>query len=381
MKVLIISGSYPSLKCGVGIYTEKLFENLRRRGVDASVLTSRDPAVKKDGPIHALIERWGMASLFKILSFIRAEDPDLVNLQAPTLKYKAILNAVSILPLLSKIYFKAKPFILTVHDFAISRVLSKIFFLPIFLFSDRIVVTNGEDEEDIVRRFPFLKRKVRKIYMGPFLEAASVPDDKKRALYRELNHKTGHRFIVTLGFIKRDRCIDTVIRVFHRLKHDDPDLKLIIVGDAQRDHDAGYRELLLDLTEELGLADSVCWTGFCEPDDAAFYLSISTMAILLYERGASLRRSSLINVMTKKIPVITNIAGKRGMDKELLSLNGLMTVDSIDITAICEKAKIILYDDSYAGEIRQKMEGMDRMFNWDRHIDGIVKLYSDAIAN
>src|SRR3989338_4323651 len=90
-KILIISGAYPNIKCGVGSVLEKLIESLITIGTNISLLTSRDLLVKRKSYVHALIKRWNIFSIFKIFSFAKKERPALINLHVPTVGYKSIL--------------------------------------------------------------------------------------------------------------------------------------------------------------------------------------------------------------------------------------------------------------------------------------------------
>lgn len=378
-KILIISGSYPDIKCGIGDYAERLLEAFRSRHIPVSLLTSRDPLVMEKDYVYPLIKKWNIFSMAEIMAFIGKTRPAIINLQAPTIRYKAILSPISFLPALSKIFFNPIPFILTVHDYSISREFFKPLFLPIFLFSDIIIVTNEEDERDIVKHFPFLKRRIKRIHMGPTAEMASFREGRVKEFREKIKYEEADRYIATFGFIKKDRCVDKAIEVFRRLSEYDNKLKLLIIGDTQKDSDREYKESLFSLVERWGIKNKVCWLGFCDTEEAAFYSSVSDLSVLLYERGASFRRSSLINLVLRKVPVITNINKHSRAGNELISSGMVLASDSMDIDELYEKAKLVLYEKGYADNLRKKMAKAQEIFNWDRNVDEIIGAYSQLI--
>lgn len=373
--MLIISGTFPNLRCGVGDYVKKLIESLIKRNIDVKLLTSHDPSIDSAGYVYAWIKKWNVFSIYKILSFIKRSRPSLINLQVPTLKYRSALNSISFLPLLSKIFFNSKPFIVTIHDYCITKRFLKIFFFPLFLFANTIIITNGEDERDVVRHFPFFKRKIKKIYMGPLLETIILNEDRKEEFARKISYRKENRFISTLGFIKKNRCLDIIIKVFHKLSRDDGNLRLLILGDVQRAHDNKYKNYLYRLIDRLNLKGKIYTMGFCEAQEILFYLSISDLAILLYARGASFRRSSLINCIAQNTPILTNINKGFNIYNELVGSGMVYAISSVGIDEIYKSAAHILYNGNYKDEIKQKMKNSEKMFNWNYHTNEIVDIY------
>ena len=266
------------------------------------------------------------------------------------------------------------PFIITVHDYAIAQKIFKIFYLPLFIFSDKIIMTNANDAEDLIKCFPFLRNKLKKIYLGPTIDITHLSVDEVEKFYEKIKHKKEDRFISTFGFIKRSRHIDKILWAFHRLSKYDNGLKLIILGRPQNNHDLEYRSYLLNLIKNLSLTDRVFWFESSNSRENSFYLSISDLALLFYERGASFRRSTMINYIVREIPVITNINKKYGIDKDLLASGMTATIDSIAIDEIYEKAKLVLYDKDYSEMLKKKMKMTDRIFNWKNSASEMIDI-------
>jgi len=378
-KTLIICGSPPGIRCGVGDHVVKLSDNLIRRDCEVLFLTSFCKTVGNAAYVYPLIKKWNFFSIFSILSFIGRERPDIINLHTPASEYKATLNSINLLPLLSKVFFRQIPFITTLHDYAISNKLFKMFFLPLFLFSDAIIVTNREDKDEIVKTLPFCERKLKIIHMGPTIDITDIENDKKTKLYKEINYNGKDRIVSTFGLIKKDRHIDIVVKVFDKLSKKDDNLKLIIMGDIQHGYDQRCKRDIKNLIENLDLKGKKYFLGFRSPEEASFYLAISDLSILLYERGASFRRGSLINALVRGVPVVTNMNSRYGVDKELISSDMVLTVDSVNVDQIYEKAKIVLYDLERTDKMKEKMKEAKNMFNWQRNTEEVMAVYSNLL--
>ncbi|MFA5147358.1 MAG: glycosyltransferase family 4 protein [Candidatus Omnitrophota bacterium] len=379
MKVTVISGSFPRMRCGVGDYTKKMTDIMLRKDVRMEVLTSSDGSIREAGYVHPVIKKWNIFSLFKIAAFIRRSSPDIVHLQAPTLSYRATLSAVSILPAVLKMFCNRVPVMLTIHDYAISGTLNKFLFLPLFLFSDIIAVTNEEDRNDIAGRFPFLRGRIRKVRMGPFLEVSEPDEAEKAGLRAKIFYRSGDRFISTLGFLKRDRHFDVIVKAFHRLSVRDEHLKLLILGDTQRERDNPYVRYVLSLIKSFGIEDKVHWAGLCGPIEASFYIPLSEVGILLFDRGASFRRSSIINYMVRNVPVVTNIVPDHSGDTELTGSGACSIINSLSEDEVCARTEAVLYDGSLARSLKGKMAAQADKFNWDTIAGDILRIYSGML--
>ena len=67
--------------------------------------------------------------------------------------------------------------------------------------------------------------------------------------------KPGERVLLNLGRLSREKNIEQVLRVFPKLHEAHPDVRFVIVGEGP------MREPLLKMAAELGVADSVTFTG------------------------------------------------------------------------------------------------------------------------
>ena len=84
LRVLLITGSYPPMKCGVGSYTKRLAMALAEcQEVKVTVLTDEraHEAEKQDGiEVLSVISGWRIAELVRIIKCITESNPDIIQL-------------------------------------------------------------------------------------------------------------------------------------------------------------------------------------------------------------------------------------------------------------------------------------------------------------
>ena len=78
---------------------------------------------------------------------------------------------------------------------------------------------------------------------------------ERQAVREECGVKPGERVLLNLGRLSREKNIEQVLRVFPKLHEAHPDVRFVIVGEGP------MREPLLKMAAELGVADSVTFTG------------------------------------------------------------------------------------------------------------------------
>lgn len=106
MKVLIICGSYPPIKCGVGDYTQGLAHSLAViPGLEVGILTSIEaqssPRKDSNVTLFPVMPNWRVTSLRKIFQVVDSYRPDIVHIQYPALGYRKFLSGI--LPIILKI--------------------------------------------------------------------------------------------------------------------------------------------------------------------------------------------------------------------------------------------------------------------------------------
>ncbi len=118
-----------------------------------------------------------------------------------------------------------------------------------------------------------------------------------------------HR-IGMLGRLTEYKGIDRVIRAAALLRADYPDLRLTVAGE-EPDPPSGYRETLLGLAAQLGLADAVELPGFAEPAGLLPRLDVLVNATHVDARGFGLEGLSgaMLEASWVGVPVVATRGG------------------------------------------------------------------------
>jgi glycosyltransferase involved in cell wall biosynthesis len=137
-KILFVTGSYPPDVCGVGDYSERLF-NVLNKGANLFELFYKT--------------NWSVSNLFSYLKEIKSKKADLIHFQYPTEGY-----GYSFLPLLLLLFLPKKKLIVTIHELSNRTFKAQVFTMLLLFFSNKIIVTN-EIEYQYLKKLPILNRK------------------------------------------------------------------------------------------------------------------------------------------------------------------------------------------------------------------------------
>src|SRR4051812_31200789 len=100
LRVLMVSGSFPPMHCGVGDYTAQLADALRRRrDVELVVLTSVAEAPFTPPFVRRRVERWRAHGPDAFVDMVATFRPDVVHVQYPAQGYESwsAVPAISVL--------------------------------------------------------------------------------------------------------------------------------------------------------------------------------------------------------------------------------------------------------------------------------------------
>lgn len=110
MKIVMISGSWPPMRCGVGDYSSVLCVHLSKEGFDIVPLRR---------------ENWSLTSLVDYRNSLVNLRPDLIHIQYPSVGYGR-----SLLPAITGYLVSDTPIIVTLHEFEIFKFYRWLWFYP-----------------------------------------------------------------------------------------------------------------------------------------------------------------------------------------------------------------------------------------------------------
>lgn len=306
MKVLLVSGSYPPMPCGVGDYAERLARHLATdEGIDVAVLTSvaaakaspRRPEVLADGTL------WRMRDLRSIMKAARGWGPDVVHLQFPTRGYRKAM-----LPSFLPLAFRSLrfPVIQTWHEPPSRKGLIR--YLPNILSAEILVIVEPQLPRSLPRVYQRLLAR-KEVHFIPV--ASNIPtvrlSPEERAREKASFGASGKVLVSYFGFPSPPKGIELLFKIA------DPDsdqLVMLCSLDRRNPYEASIAEMLE------GEPWNSCSraTGFLAPEEVARALAASDAAVFPFTRGVASRNASVLAARSQGTLVITTSRDRRGYD-------------------------------------------------------------------
>lgn len=312
MNVLMVSGSYPPIHCGVADGTKILCDYLSRfSDVKVSVLTS-DKAEKDANPkITTLnvVNKWaGLKYLRLFMKTLKQVKPDVINFQFPASEYKnsSVVNFI-LLPILLRL--KGCKVVYTIHEYSYNGRMSKLARIPAILFSNRIVVVEEQYRREIRKKFgKFInQKKVSLVHIGSNIPQSTASDEYISELRKKYISREDEKIFAYFGWINDKKCLDIVFNAFAELKKEGSlNSKFLIIGDFNSEK-CGEKLFgnLIKIIEENGLGDYIVPVGYMPDSKVGDYFKISDAALMLFKDGVSPRNGTVLAARQEGVKIIT----------------------------------------------------------------------------
>ena len=333
MKVLVISATFPPMRSGGGDHAFRLCQYLAESGLDVRVLTSRIENVTTDSriTIYPLMRRWSWREMPRLLAIIKRINPDVINLHYSSPIYNHHPMVTFVPGIAKKICPKVRvvtqfeypdgvpsglPLLTRAgRTFAVHLVgwgdLSSAYG-TILRDSDRIIALSEPHRELLTRGDTTLGEKCFVIPPPPIMPMCAESNGAVRQRARAALRVGDDEFLIAYyGYVYPGKGVETLLEalslVLKRRR-----VRLVVVGGS---NEVVLRELnrpqypveLHELTEQLGIANQVSWTGYypADSDRGSFYLRGADIGVLPFDDGVRISRSSLAAVAAHGLPIIT----------------------------------------------------------------------------
>jgi len=303
MRVLLVSGSYPPMPCGVGDYTAQLAKTLGRRGdVTAAVLTdvAAEGSEAEGVELFPVVRTWGIAEAPSIVKRIRRWSPDVVHIQYPTHYYRGIQW---VLPALARI--ANGPVVQTWHEYYSSRSWPGILNAAL---AGGLVVVRPNYREKMPRWYRWLirRKEFRFIPNASSIPAVRLTEDERTAMRTKVGAH-GRELIVYFGFASPAKGIESLFEIADPQRH-----RIVLVCDLSA-ADA-YQASILALANRGDWAGKVVVTGFLPPGEAGRLLAAADAAVFPFRDGGGEWNSSIHGAAAQGTFVLTTSRERRGYD-------------------------------------------------------------------
>ncbi len=307
MRILIVAGSIPPMRCGIGDYTAELARTLSQRA-DATVAVLTDVAAaggnRAEGSFEVLpvAHGWKASDLLPILQTVRRWRPDLIHIQYPGQGYGRQRLPWLLPELLSGLRLRV---VQTWHEYYRTVRGASLNLLNIALPGTVVVVRPNY----AATLSPWLRRLAwgKRFHFVP--NASAIPvvhmTPAERSAVQAHFNTAGNPLVVYFGFAYPEKGVDLLFQIADPTLH-----HLVIVGNL--DPADPYHQLILETSRRAPWADHVTITGFVSPEEAARVLACADAVVLPFRSGGGPWNTSLQAAAMQGTFVLTSSAEQHG---------------------------------------------------------------------
>ena len=303
--MLIITGSYPPMKCGVGAYTKKLVESLvKLKNVEVTVLTDIRAigAIEFDGiDILPVVRGWRFIELIQIAKHVRRLSPDVVHIQYPTQGYTGKMPAL--LPLLVRLM--GIPCVQTWHEPILGP---GRFCLSLGL---NALIAVSEELISWISAKTRIRNGCKLLSMIPV--ASNLPTvlltEEERSIVRHKFVYEHETLLVFYGFVSPLKGIEVLFEIVTKTN-----AKLLMVCDLNPNDI--YHKSLLDQLASLHIAPRIQVIEFQPDDQISTILAIADAVVLPFRDGARDNNASINGATAQGTFVMTTSLVHSGYKKD-----------------------------------------------------------------
>lgn len=290
-------GTYPPRECGIGTFTNNLYESMITENEDGSVLREgfivamNDHELSYDYPeeVKLTIRQEHQRDYLSAAKFINISGADLCILEHEFGIFGG-QNGVYILSLIHRLEI---PLVVTLHTILKNPTYDqKAVLVDICKMARKIIVMSHKAIEFLTSIYKVDKRKIAYIEHG-------VPDIQfsQSQSKKEFNLQN-RKVLLTFGILSRNKGIETVIKALPKVIEKHPDVFYIILGKTHpnvlRASGEEYRTYLRHLVKSLNLNKHVVFLNeFVDQKELFKYLSASDIYITPYLNEAQITSGTL----------------------------------------------------------------------------------------
>jgi len=309
MRVLLVTGSFPPMRCGVGDYSYYLAEALVvNPEIHVGVLTSISGGEmgKTDGiERFPVIKRWNLAEALKVIKVIRDSAPDIVHIQYPTQGYRnGFLPWV--LPMIC--FMMGAKVVQTWHEGYSRRDAPKLFLKSIM--PSWLVFVRPQYKEHLhpMLRWALWGKKAVLIPSASTIPRVDLGEHEKDAT-RSQYLKKQKRLVVFFGFVYPHKGVELLFEIANPASD-----QIVIAGEI--DEKGDYPHAIMRRVSVEPWLGKVTITGFLPAADVAALLAVADAVVLPFRTGGGEWNTSIHGAVLNGAFVITTSLTQSGYDKD-----------------------------------------------------------------
>ena len=367
-KVLIISGSLPPIKCGVGDYTAKLTQKMAAKKVDFALLSSR--GVKSDLAVRLYtVPSWKIRSLKNIIAQIDSMGAGIVHIQYPAVGYHRQLG-INLLPYALRLLRPKLKIIITLHEYSQSRWLGRWRSLLTIAPAHKLLVSNQSDHRALKR----FAHKLELVPIGPNIERVSP----QPAVFKKIlaAHKLGPAkpTIIFFGFAFPAKKLEVLLDAMN-----EPALLnyQLLIFPSLNPADHYHRRLLAQISHLNQSQPRVAINRFLDSDQASAVLQEGRYFVLPAGRPLTAKSGSAIAAVLNGLVLIGTKAEPAADSQPFRHLDNCYLLASASASNIASAIAELDADPKKIAAIRRGAKELENYFSWDHIVKEHTRIYGD----
>ncbi len=380
MRIGLITGEYPPDQGGMGDFTRELARALAALGHEIHIITTRPPISNPQSPLpdlhppevttHRVVSGWGWRCWRDIIRLDEALRFDVLNVQYQAAAYR-MHPAINLLPWYLR-WRGRPPVVVTFHDLRVPYLFPKAgplrrqAVLALARWSDGVIVTNREDEEQISNLESQISNLAR-IPIGSNI-APQLPDGYDRDVERaRWGVGPDDLLLGYFGFLNESKGGEELIQALALLVERGVPAHLLMIGGRVGSSDPtnrAYAERVEGMIAGLGLGERVHRTGYTRPEAVSAGLLATDVCVLPYRDGVSFRRGTLHACLAHRRAVITTRPAV--VLPQVRNGENMLLVEPRDPEGLAEAAMRLAADPALRARLETGAAALAQEFTWER---------------
>lgn len=360
MRILLISGSFPPMKCGVGDYTALLAKALaRHKGAAVAILTDFAASVtvpNQEFEVFPIARGWKISDAARIISTVRLWHPDVVHIQYPGQAYGR-----RILPWLLPTLFQLMnvPVVQTWHEYYPRGSRRN---LPNAILPGGLVVVRPNYTAIMPSWYRWLIRRkcLRYIPNASTIPSVRLTDTERSSIHARYAPTPGY-LVAFFGFVYPSKGVEFLFEIADPATH-----RLVLICDL--DSGDPYHKVILDHIRRQPWEGKVSITGFLPAEEAARLLGAADAVVFPFRDGGGTWNTSVYGALAQGTFVLTTSRDELGY----------VSSENIYYARPGDVADMRRALSSYIGQ-KKAQKDTSRYSNWGSIADAHSRLYYDLL--
>ncbi|MBC7805361.1 MAG: glycosyltransferase family 4 protein [Akkermansiaceae bacterium] len=348
--IALLSGNVPPVVCGIGDYSTRLAEELRKIGYPVRLYSREQGVVPETDTVRTPAPRLDKAGITVFLARLTEDRPGVLHLQYEVDSYDN--NGLALFRLAVGARRIGASLVTTFHALDGPRLWGRFHRLALIagLIGSRDIVVCSKRQHDALAKLPGVGAKTHLIPVG-----STVPVTGKRSIRApgEPLH------LVYFGFVWRGRNLETCVRALAAVNEQTAAV-LTIAGAIKDD---SYRREVESLTESLGVRDKVTFTGDIPAAALSQILTDADIALLPFASGVSTGRSTFVATLEHGLPAVT-MATPGNRIPEFVNGENMLYVSPADTDGFIRETLRLATDTALRRSIADNTATLARHFSW-----------------